>query len=333
MNKLIESYLSQLQAAGRSKHTIKSYSIMLRQLDEFKPIDTITKEDLVSYFNQFKGAETSRAIYAIGFKVFFKSIGKPDIASWLKVKRPKETLKSDDILDGADVNAMMDATDSPYWKALIAILYDSGGRISEIQALRYKDFIDTEEGLIIHIKSEKTGGGFRKMILPFASQYIRNLKILTNGKPDDIVFFHKYRYSFEILQEVGRRAKITKHISPHRFRHARATDEVRKGTQEAIIRKMLGWSATSAMIARYQHLSDNDVINSQLGKSNEHKITPLRLAEKVDVSTAFDEMKGLKEENQQLQERIKAMEQKQNQFNEDMVKAMIEARVKELMKK
>jgi len=33
---------------------------------------------------------------------------------------------------------MLEATDSIYWKALIATLYETGARIGEIQSLKYK---------------------------------------------------------------------------------------------------------------------------------------------------------------------------------------------------
>jgi integrase len=69
------------------------------------------------------------------------------------------------------------ATDSHYYKAFIAFLYETGCRFSEAHSLKYKDFMETNEGMIVNIATTKTGAGYRKTILPFSSQYIRNLKV------------------------------------------------------------------------------------------------------------------------------------------------------------
>jgi integrase len=53
---------------------------------------------------------------------------------------PRTHLNADEILDTDDVNKLLEATDSHYYKALIAVLFETGARIGELQALRVSDF-------------------------------------------------------------------------------------------------------------------------------------------------------------------------------------------------
>lgn len=320
----ITHFLDQKSAIGLSKSSIKSYKMVLGALDKFKPIDTITKDDLVKFFNRPFGSDATKALYVVCTKNFFKEIGKPEISGWLKAKRPKETLTSDDVLTSNEVQAMIDCTDSWYWKSLIATLYESGGRISEIISLRWKDLVlgkytmnengidRTIEAFQVNIATQKTAAGFRKMILPDSTSYLLNLKEIVESNPENRIFYMSYKRNYDILTEIGRRARLKKHVHPHLFRHSRATAEIQKGISEPVVRKRMGWSSASTVPARYIHLSDTDVIASQLNKVHEIKNGHIRQAEKIDVKTAFDEVKAMKEENAELRELLKEQTEQNN---------------------
>lgn len=308
----IINFLEQKQASGLSKNTVKSYRIILTALNKFKNIDELTKDDLVKFFNRPFNSEATKFLYVVSIKNFFKETGKPELIAWLKAKRPKETLNSADILTSVDVQSLIDATDSLYWKSLLAILYESGGRISEIQALKWKDltlseYTIQENGIekkitayLVHIKTTKTSSGFRKLVLPSSTSYLQNLWEMTDHNPESNIFKLCYKHHFDVIGELGRRAKIGKHCHPHAFRHGRATAEIQRGTPEPILRKMLGWSANSTIPSRYIHLSDTDVIDSQLGINHHEKNGNIRIAEKADVTTAFDEVRRINQENSEL---------------------------------
>lgn len=314
----IQKFLDEQAAKGSKDSTIKTYGKVLKRLNAFKAVDLIDKESLIQYFKLFECKDSTRMAQSIIIKKFFTDTGRPEVAAWIKPKRPHETIKSDDILDGADVNKMLESTDSLYWKALIAILYESGARIGEVQSLKYKDFQDTKDGLVVHIPTIKTAAGFRKMILINSSQYIRNLQASVNGKPEDIVFSLKYRYTFEVIRDIGRAAGIKKHVSPHQFRHARATAAINE-MPEAVIRKMLGWSQNSTMISRYQHLNDNSVIEAQLGHIGDNKPVSLNPAEKVDLEPIY---KKLSEENKQLRQGYEALKTQLKLQNDQLLPAL-----------
>lgn len=315
----IQEYLKQKEAQGLAFETLRAYKKVLTALNTFKDVDTITKTDLTAFFNTHKWtSDNTRNLYIILIKAFFTDNQKADMVEWMKLKKAKETLKSDDILDINDVNKLIETADSHYWKALIAFLYESGCRIGEAKLIKWKDIQDTTDGIIVNIPTKKTAAGFRKVILPFASQYLKNLQIYNYAKPDDFIFFLSYRHTADTITEIAEKAGIKKPVTAHKFRHAQATELVREGMQEAIIRKKLGWAANSGMIARYQHLNDDDVINATLEKSGKiternHKPAEIKQPEKVTITEAAGRLFQLEEENEELKEQLK-QQQEQNDF-------------------
>lgn len=299
----IKSYLELKKAQGIGENTLSRYKIFLDALDKWQKIDTITKDDLIRYYNS-KGfnekADSTQNLNKIVISAYFKECGKGDVVSWVKLKRLKETLSPEQTLTADDVNKLLETTDNHYDKALIAFLYDSGCRISEAQRIRWKDLQDTTDGIIVSIPTKKTNAGFRKVILPFASQYLRNLQIYSYGTPDDFIFPLIYRTHCQRINKIKKDSNIDKPFTCHKLRHAQATQLVRDGVQEAIIRKKLGWSPNSSMISKYQHNTDEDVINATLevnGKTRQVR-QPVNISqpEKLTITDAAGQLFKLQEE-------------------------------------
>lgn len=325
MLKLIENYLNELKANKLSSHAIENYRKTLELLNAYKPIEKITsKEDLVGFFSQLNVSESSVKLHQTLIKKYFRDQGKPELVNWIKVKKVKEKLRADQILTSEDINRMIETSENHYVKALIAFLFEVGPRISEARALKYKDCVETTEGMEVHIPTTKTDAGYRKVILPFSAQYIRNLKIYVAGKPEDYIFPLGETRTYIILQEAACKAGITKPVSPHMFRHAQATDMVRRGYNETIMRKKLGWTKTSNVPARYIHITDDDVINATLemaGKAapKNRVLEEIKEAEKITLVDAAMQFSKLTEENQQLKERLSKLEAERKQLGKEIL--------------
>ena len=307
----IESYLEMKRAQGIEENTISRYKIILNTLNEWKNIDSINKNDLIRYFNS-KGftekAESNQNLHKIVISAYFKEAGKKDIIAWIKLKKLKETLSPEQTLTPDDINKLLQVADNHYDKALISFLYDAGCRISEAQFIKWKDMQDTTDGFIVSIPTKKTSAGFRKVILPFASQYLRNLQIYSFAEPENLIFPFCYRAHCERINKIKIKSGIDKPFTAHKLRHAQATQLVRDGVQEAIIRKKLGWSANSTMISKYQHLSNEDVINATLestGKVRKNRV-PVEIVQpdKLSFQDASGKILQLEEENQDLKKRM-----------------------------
>lgn len=310
----IEKYLELLKANKLSDATIRNAKYTLIKLSEFKALSKITASDLKTFFSRLDVPESSFALYQIIIKKYFKDCGKPEVAAWIKVRKPNHDIDPNNILSVEEINKLIEATDSHYYKALIAFLFESGCRISEARALKWKDFIDTTEGSIIHIKTKKTSAGIRKLILPGSSQYIKNWHASSYGKPEDKAFPISLAQSNHMLKQIAKDAGISKPVHCHAFRHAQATDMVHRAYNETIIRKKLGWTPTSGMVARYVHPNDNAVIDATLennGQSTKPKErTEINPAATLKLEESTIRLDVLEEKNSQLSEEKAALEER-----------------------
>lgn len=310
----IDSYIELKNAQGIGESTTSRYKIILNTLNDWKPIDSIGKEDLIKYFNSkgFKQyADSNQNLHKIVISAYFKENGKKDMVSWVKLKKLRDTLTPEQTLNQDDINKLLEVANNHYDKALIAFLYDSGCRISEAQRIKWKDLQDTSDGIIVSIPTKKTNAGFRKVILPFASQYLRNLQIYSYGQPGDFIFPFCYRAHCQRISKIRERSGIQKPFTAHKLRHSQATQLVMDGVQEGIIRKKLGWSSTSAMISRYTHPNDNSVIDAELRRQGKEKVErkPVNIVqpEKLTLTDAAGQMFKLEEENSELKARLAAV--------------------------
>jgi integrase len=329
----IEQWLNVLKANGRSAGTIRNYRNVLTRLQTYKPLDRITKQDLVDYFANSNIEDATKVLWAIVIKKFFKEQGKTEIVDWLKVKKPKETLREEDIPTPADINKMIDATDSPYWKANIAVSFETGGRAEEILNIRWKDIkdykvtIDNAERTFMSVQlyDFKSKQYRQPVIIPFSEQYIKNLKAYKGGKPDDRVFDKSYSQTWAIFVHIGKDAGLPMQTNPHVLRHASATEMERRGFSDSAIRKKHGWTPTSTTPARYKHLTNTDVINETLvrnGVLTEKKLEliNLKITEPNPVIDTAQLMLDLKAENQQLKADIGTLHEMVVLHNEDISK-------------
>jgi len=142
-------------------------------------------------------------------------------------------------MDTADITAMIEATESPMYKALISFLFESGARITEALNVTFKDIQETDQGMIISIPVTKAGDKYRRSIYPISSGYIRNLIAYTNPGSNDRIFLITPGHVNHTLKKICKKIGIEKPITCHKFRHAQATDMVVRGYQESIIRKNL----------------------------------------------------------------------------------------------
>lgn len=295
----IESFLKQLKANGKSEKTIYLYGYVLNRLNEFKQLEDITKDDLVEFFTNFEGTAQSKRLCQGVIKKFFKENGKEDLVSWIQLVKVKIITSDKNTLMVEDINKMIEATSSPYWKAYISVLFETGARFGELKACKWSDFGNN----ILEIGTTKTDAGIRKIPLIMSGNYLTVLRMNQEALEDGLIFPKTEGYVRTVLNEIAASAKIKKPANPHRFRHARATDLVKRGTQETIIRKILGWTPDSTMIARYQHTNDNSIVDYMTGESKE----PIAVISQV-ANPIEDLKKELEQEKQRREKLEKDME-------------------------
>jgi len=342
---MLFEYLKTLEFNTTSKSTIKNTRAALKGLDEFKPLDEVTKDDIIEYFNSIKSsyAENTIILKKNIIKKFYRDIGKPDVVDWMKISAIQNQLDEDDILSIDDVNLLINSTDSHMYKAMIALMFETGGRIGEILNIKVSDIVDDKnEGMTVRLENIKTkkhsAAKHRKNLLLFSAQYLRNWLAYGNLKYSDFVFSIQQPAVWRFLKRTAKRAGITKPVSAHKFRHAQATDMVRRNYQESIIRKKLGWTGDSKQIDRYIHALDNDVIEATRAANGElivqkSKLPNVKTTEAIEVAntdTIVQEqalrLGELEDQNKILLEKMVSLEMLQGLIQENLnMKPLLEA--------
>jgi integrase len=353
LNPLIVKCLREHKARQVKDSSLLGLRKTLIRLDNFCSIDKITKDDLINYLGNMKSlvkpkknappsepkplSETTIHNHSNIIKTYFQSVGKPELVDWIKLKKPSEKLSPDDILTTEEINALLEAADGEYWKALISFLWDAGCRISEAMSLRWRDLIFTVDGIKTTIPNHKTGGS-RPIILPVCKNYMMNLKTFSGGKPDDFIFNKDYRYMARHILTIKERAVATcpslthKKVNFHMFRHASATESVRRNIRMVTLKHKYGWSEKSTVYNRYLHLSDtdhNEEIMRIAGKEGTSRVpvTNIKEDEIVSLTTTADLVFELERKMNEKDTELADIREKQEQIRiteEDQEKRLAE---------
>lgn len=185
-----------------------------------------------------------------------------------------DTTEARDLLTRDEIAAIIGGCLTNRDKAIVATLYESAGRISEIARLTWDDLEYTNEGVInLTITDEKTHTR-RHVPLLMAMEYLASWRASYPGDPTGKVpiFIDRdnlpmdYRNISYQITRAATRAGITKRANPHVFRKSRLTEMVREGYQESVI-KEVGWNnQSSQMLKTYIKLGKDDVMNEFLDK-------------------------------------------------------------------
>lgn len=195
----------------------------------------------------------------------------------IKIKRVKNKLPVDRLLSRSDIEKLVTACDTQRDRALIMLLWDSGGRISEILSRNIGHVEFDRYGAVIMVDGKTGQRRLRLTSCVGDLQSWINVHPMKND-PDAPLFITYNRYGFgrkrvhehtvaHRLKMVAELAKIKKPIHPHALRHARITDLAKQGFSEMELRIIAGWEAASGMPAIYVHMSGADVERKVLQKA------------------------------------------------------------------
>jgi len=170
-----------------------------------------------------------------------------DVAS--SIETPKKWHRLPTVLDGDAVEALLDSPDpakdscAARDRAILAVLYATGMRASEITALRLED-VHWPLGVV-----RVLGKGGKERIIPVAQRALKVLEDYQRQRPDSP---HKQLFLsrsgkplhrediFRIIKKYVRRAALRGSVSPHTLRHCFATQLLRNGADLRSVQEMLG---------------------------------------------------------------------------------------------
>jgi site-specific recombinase XerD len=333
----IQKFLDEEKVNGTKPNTIRTYVSFLNKADNFKAeegglSEAWTRDDINAFIRSLQDegyAATSIEVCKGITKKFWRWAGKPEIIDHLKIKMPEKSLRRDQILTVEDIELLIRESKDLKYKAIIAFLFDSEARISEVvRVIQVKDIQETPRGMIIPVYETKEKTDFRPIGCVYSAQYIRNYIESYNLKPDDILFDLAPGSVWRYLRDLGKRVGLKKPVRPHAFRHAGIVDMSLRGYSDAIIRKKVGHSPGSKMLSRYQHIINDDVLDATFGNSNIEKpkelITPKELIVKnknvdLDIGKLQTDNEDLRAEIYQNQKDFEAMKAEMEQMKREQI--------------
>ncbi|RME53326.1 MAG: tyrosine recombinase XerD [Caldilineae bacterium] len=284
MQKEIARFLEYLaQEKGRSPNTLAAYRKDLQQFQRFLPVslDDVTP-DAIRAFMDFLSAEQGYAASTVARKVavvksFFTYLDEEGLLSEnpaAAVKLPKIDKARPQTMDRADVERLLAAPQkdgSPKGlrdRALIAVLYATGMRVSELVQLNVED-VDLKAGAIVC-----GAGSKRRRVVPIHNETARVLRrYLQKGRPalckEDATedgatreaepLFLNHRGArltrqglWLIIKDYVAAAGIDASVTPHTLRHSFAVHLLDAGAQIEEVQARLGHASTATTQVYYR---------------------------------------------------------------------------------
>jgi site-specific recombinase XerD len=273
--KWIFKFADYMLSDGISYGKVGRYVLDMRKLAKMfpRPFQEANKDDLrriVGELEKTELAPESKKGFKIMLRKLFRLIREidekgvyPPEVKWISIAIAKNHTKlPEELLTNEEIEAVVKNCKCVRDKAFVALLAESGCRISEIGLMKIKNVSFEEVGARITVGGKT---GMRKMLvinsLPYLQEWINQHP--KNDDPEAYLWYNPqgellgYTRINAILKSAGKRAGIKKRIYPHLFRHSRAT-RLASIMSEASMKHYLGWSQSSKMCGIYIHMNGKE---------------------------------------------------------------------------
>lgn len=194
-------------------------------------------------------------------KKVLKLLGEEDIAE--KLKYSKDPITPPKLPGPEVIEKIIAYIENLRTKVVIALLYETGARISVILALRRRHVIETPAGYYKLIIGDPKNKGFRTIYVIKYANLLRTYLQATKGGPEDSLFLLPLDPSKPIspyniektFKKLSQKYGIKLH--PHMLRHLRAATYIKELVPVRIVMKLLGHK-TEKMMRVYVNLVDKD---------------------------------------------------------------------------
>lgn len=249
---MYEKYLQQIEVEGKLRNlkerSIFTYQAYVRKFltSIGKDPEELTCEDVRAFLldRQEEGLKaTTLNLYNSSVRFFYKNVLH---ILWddNRVPRMRMDYKVPTVLTRNEIECMLNATENLKHRAILATMYSSGLRVSEVAHLHYDDISRSRRQ--IHVRETKSRSD-RYTILSE-----RNLELLTEywfayGRPRGILFTSRVTGSYltsnaieAMMKNSMKKAGLAVHASPHSLRHSFATHLMEDGVDYRYIQALLG---------------------------------------------------------------------------------------------
>lgn len=264
----IHYFEQEMRRRNFSGHTVDIYASCLRKFFGQSVKDhpkNINESDIRAFLSGFEEPNTQRSYHSAIKKYYEICLGQHDKFKYIPYCRKNKKLPI--VLSQEEVQRMFDACVNLKHKVILALLYSTGLRVSELINLKWKH-IDRSR-MVINIIQAK-GNKDRQVplpetIIPLLEKYYHQYKSIDYVLNGQTQMQYTARSVGEVIKQVAAKAKIQKHVYTHLMRHCAFTHMVEAGTDINLIQRVAGHSSVKTT-AIYTHISHNLIskINSPI---------------------------------------------------------------------
>lgn len=258
---IVEKFETFLKAEGKSPRTIEEYKKIASRFLSFVGNRDFTVEDGIRFLASLsRTSDHYQMMCSYAIRSLFKCMGKDFLGipvtkvGWdvLDIK----TISEDKIREVCMIE------ENIKYKAMFALAYELGLRVSEVAMLRY-GWLDTKTWTcrVSRVKHSRSrvepivSGWVKEILVQYLSSY--------HPKDDEAPLFPSQKQDFythiavsQIFSRMLRNTGID--VKPHVLRHSRATNLLKDGIDVYTVAELLGHKTLSSTMA-YLHITADDL--------------------------------------------------------------------------
>ena len=218
-------------------------------LDNGVELEKIDRDVLTRYIiylkTEKKVTQSTLKTYVRVLRRLLKVLGKEELAKYIKY--PKEKIKPPRLPNPQLIERIIGEIRDPRYRLAVALMYETGARVSEILSLKRKHIEEAPQGYYKILIDEPKNGEFRIVyVIKYASMLRDYLIPMGISDPEQQLFPSSTRSGEplhprnieKILRRYVRIYEVRLYL--HILRHMRGTLLIKEGVSERIVMKILG---------------------------------------------------------------------------------------------
>ncbi len=286
---LLNNFYKYLLGKRYSKSTVHTYSFFMADFIVFnkdKVLNKLTNKDVELFietvFIKRRYSISTQRQFISAVKQFIIFYPDTEISN-LALTRPKKSKTLPIVLSQSEVIDLIRFTPNLKHRAIIALLYSCGLRISELLNLKLSDINIDRMQLIV-----KNSKGRKDRYVSLAEHFVPLLSNYYHTYSPKVYFVEGQNgstYSAESVRQFIKRsckaAKIKKPVTPHTLRHSYATHLLENGVDIRYIQELLGHAKPETTMI-YTHVSRKDLL--QISNPLDAALQKLSETDKTNVN-------------------------------------------------
>ncbi|MGS0683525.1 tyrosine-type recombinase/integrase, partial [Shewanella sp. 125m-7] len=238
MQQLLQQFNEEITLRGYSERTRHSYLYAINQLYKYfgQDLENIADKQLEAYFRYLNlekhHCRATLKLHLNGIHFFFEHVLHRHFT--ISISLPKHQHKLPQLLNAQDISALIYYCKTNKLRAMVALCYGCGLRVSELTHVQVSD-IDGQRQLL----TVRQGKGAKdRQVIISTSLLLFMRQYWLQYRPEKWLFsscYHGVCYPLhestfrKALASAARLSGITKPCSPHSLRHAYATHQLQAG--------------------------------------------------------------------------------------------------------